>query len=219
MCRSPQVVGFDEADDRSGRPIWVARASDVPGQRSDLEKLDHQTTPRQTVASTNANIMRYVMKQKFWSWGDDFAIRDEGGREIFKVDGRAFSWGDKLSFQDTNGGELAFIRQKLLSWGPTYEIEVHGRLAAVVKKELFTFFRCKFSVDVPGPDDLEAQGDFLDHEYAFERQGRAVAQISKRWFNWTDTYGVDIAEAEDDVLILASAVVIDMVCHQESKRH
>jgi hypothetical protein len=29
---------------------------------------------------------------------------------------------------------------------------------------------------------------------------------------------VDIASGEDDVLILASAVVIDMVCHQESKR-
>ncbi len=163
--------------------------------------------------------MRYLLKQKFWSWGDDFAIRDEQGRDVFFVDGRAFSWGDKLSFQDTQKNELAFIRQKLLAWGPTYEIEVHGRLVAVVKKKLFTLLRCKFTVDVPGPDDLEAQGSFLDHEYSFERQGREVAQVSKRWFSWTDTYGVDIAEGEDDVLILATAVVIDMVCHQESKSH
>jgi uncharacterized protein YxjI len=162
--------------------------------------------------------MRYVMKQKFWSWGDDFVIRDEQGRDAFHVDGRAFSWGDKLSFQDTSGNELAFIRQKLLAWGPTYEIEVHGRLVAVVKKKFFTLLRCKFTVDVPGPDDLEAQGNFFDHEYALERQGREVAQVSKRWFSWTDTYGVDIAAGEDDVLILATAVVIDMVCHQESKK-
>ena len=163
--------------------------------------------------------MRYVMKQKFWSWGDDFVIRDENGGDAFRVDGRAFSWGDKLSFQDPAGNELAFIRQKLLAWGPTYEIEVHGRLVAVVKKKLFTLLRCKFTVDVPGPDDLEAQGNFLDHEYAFEREGLEVAQVSKRWFSWTDTYGVDIAAGEDDVLILATAVVIDMVCHQESKKH
>jgi len=65
---------------------------------------------------------------------------------------------------------------------------------------------------------LEAQGDFLDHEYTFERHGEEVAAVSKRWFSWTDTYGVDIAKGDDDVLILASAVVIDMVCHQESKR-
>ena len=162
--------------------------------------------------------MRYVLKQKFWSWGDDFTIKNAAGEDVFLVDGQAFSWGDKLSFQDMGGNELAFIRQKLLSWGPTYEIEVHGRLVAIVKKQLFTLFRCKFTVDVPGPDDLEASGDFLDHEYTFERQGRAVAHVSKRWFTWTDTYGVDIADGEDDVLILASAVVIDMVCHQESKR-
>ena len=161
--------------------------------------------------------MRYVMKQKFWSWGDDFVIRDERGEDKYLVDGRAFSWGDKLSFQDMAGNELAFIRQKLLSWGPTYEIESQGRLLAVVKKHLFTLLRCKFTVDVPGPDDLEAQGNFLDHEYAFERGGEVVAHVSKRWFKWTDTYGIEIAGA-DDVLILASAVVIDMICHQESKR-
>lgn len=163
--------------------------------------------------------MRYVMKQKFWSWGDDFAIRDEQDRDAFHVDGRAFSWGDKLSFQDPQRNELAFIRQKLLAWGPTYEIEVHGRLVAVVKKKFFTLLRCKFTVDVPGPDDLEAQGSFLDHEYTFERRGCEVAQVSKRWFSWTDTYGLDINAGEDDVLILATAVVIDMVCHQESKKH
>jgi uncharacterized protein YxjI len=163
--------------------------------------------------------MRYVLKQKFWSWGDDFRIQDADGKDVFFVDGRAFSWGDKLSFQDMEKNELAFIRQKLLAWGPTYEIEVHGRLVAVVKKKLFTLLRCKFAVDVPGPDDLEAQGSFLDHEYAFERQGREVAQVSKRWFSWTDTYGVDIVGGEDDVLILATAVVIDMVCHQEGKRN
>lgn len=163
--------------------------------------------------------MRYVLKQKFWSWGDDFTIKGPNGQDVFFVDGKAFSWGDKLSFHDMIGKELAFIRQKLLSWGPTYEIEVHDRLVAVVKKHLFTLFRCKFTVDVPGPGDLEAQGSFMDMEYTFQRGGRPVAEVSKRWFSWTDTYGVDIAAGEDDVLILASTVVIDMVCHADDKRH
>jgi uncharacterized protein YxjI len=34
-----------------------------------------------------------------------------------------------------------------------------------------------------------------------------------RWFSFSDTYGIDVAPGEDDVLILASAVVIDQVCH------
>jgi len=162
--------------------------------------------------------MRYVMKQKLFSWGDDFRIQDDQGQDVFFVDGRAFSIGDKLSFQDMEGNELAFISQRLLAWGPTYEIYRAGQLFATVKKSLFTFFRCKFTVDVPGPDDLEAQGDFLDHEYTFTRGDRVVATVSKKWFSWTDTYGVDIAEGEDDILILASTVVIDMVCHGDDKR-
>lgn len=162
--------------------------------------------------------MRYVMKQKLFSWGDDFLIKDENGRDAFFVDGKAFSLGNQLSFQDMAGNELAFIKQKLLAWGPTYEIYREGQLYAVVQKELFTFFKCRFTVDVPGPDDLEAEGDFMDHEYTFTRNGLDVAEVSKQWFSWTDTYGVDIAAGEDEVLIIASTVVIDMACHDEHKR-
>ena len=161
--------------------------------------------------------MRYLMKQQIFAFGEDFTIQDDTGRDAFHVDGRAFSLGDKLSFQDTAGQELAFIQQKLLSWGPTYEITRDGHLVATVKKKHFTLFRCKFSVDVPGPDDLEAEGSFLEYDYQFTRAGRPVAQVSKTFFALRDTYGIDIAEGEDDILLLASAVVIDMVCHDGDK--
>ena len=44
-----------------------------------------------------------------------------------------------------------------------------------------------------------------------------MADVSKQWFSLTDTYGVEIADGEDDVLILASTVVIDMVCHGDHR--
>src|SRR5690349_18021167 len=40
--------------------------------------------------------MRYVMKQKLLSWGDDFYIKDENERNAYFVDGKAFSIGDQL---------------------------------------------------------------------------------------------------------------------------
>ena len=155
------------------------------------------------------------MRERILSWGDDFTIKDADGRDAYYVDGKVFSFGDKLSLQDMKGNELARIDQKLLSFGPQYEIIRDGRTVATVKKHLFTFFRHKFTVDVPGPDDLEAAGDFMDHEYTFERHGREVARVSKRWFRLSDTYGVDIADGEDDVLILATTVVIDQCCHDQ----
>jgi uncharacterized protein YxjI len=159
--------------------------------------------------------MRYVMQQKFISWGDDFTIKDEAGTDVYFVDGKAISFGDQLSFQDMSGNELAHIRQKVLSWGPTYEIYRNGELAAVVKKSLFRFLRAHFTVDEPGPDDLEAEGDFLDHEYVFLRGDKTAATVSKKFFTWRDTYGIDVADDEDPVLILASSVVVDMANHPD----
>ncbi|MCW2957046.1 MAG: hypothetical protein JWO69_1915 [Thermoleophilia bacterium] len=162
--------------------------------------------------------MRYVMRQKIISWGDDFTIKDADGRDAYRVDGKVLSFGDKLRFLDAqSGAEVARIDQRLLSFGPTYEITRGGQHVATVKKKLFTLFRAKFTVDVPGPDDLEATGSFLDHEYTFARAGRTVASVSKRYFSFTDTYGLDIAPGEDDVLILASAVVIDLCIHDDKK--
>jgi uncharacterized protein YxjI len=164
--------------------------------------------------------MRYILKQKLFSLGDDFHIKDDTGHDVYFVDGRAFSIGDKLSFQDLEGHELAFIKQRLLSWGKTYEIVRDGAVAAVVKKHFFALIHHRFTVDVPGPDDLEAEGNFTDHEYTFRRGDRLVATVSKRWFSWTDTYGVDVAAGEDPVLILASAVVVDQACHpDDDERH
>ena len=93
-----------------------------------------------------------------------------------------------------------------------------GETVAVVKKHLFTPFRARFTVDVPGPDDLEAKGDFLDHEYVFERGERVVARVSKKWFRLADTYAIDIDEGQDDVLVLAAAVVIDLVSHPDQEK-
>jgi len=38
-----------------------------------------------------------------------------------------------------------------------------------------------------------------------------------KWFSLSDTYGIDIADGEDPVLVLALAVVIDMVCHPDTE--
>ena len=163
--------------------------------------------------------MRYVMKEKLFDFGDDFVIRDENGREAFYVDGRVLAIGDKLVFKDAERRELARIEKKLLSWGTTYEVYRDGRHAATVKKSLFSFLHCTFTVDVPGPGDLEARGDFLDHEYTFTRGDEVVARVSKKWFSWRETYGIDIQEGEDEVLLLACAVVIERSCHDEEEGH
>src|SRR4029079_18456455 len=71
---------------------------------------------------------RFMMKQRWFSFGDDYKVLDAAGDEVFRIDGKVFCIGDQLSVQDMGGKELAYIDQKLLSWGPTYEIWRSGRL-------------------------------------------------------------------------------------------
>ena len=160
--------------------------------------------------------MNYRIKEKFWSFGDSFQITDEHERPCFVVKGKAFSWGDKLSFQDTQGRELAFIAQTLMSWRPRYRIEVDGAVFAEVVKE-FSWFRKSFTLDVPGPNDYVITGSFWAREFTFERSGRVVATVSKKLWSWTDSYGVQIEEGEDDMAILCACIVIDQVLEDERK--
>lgn len=159
--------------------------------------------------------MRYVIREKFWSWGDDFHIYNEQRAPVYFVDGAAFSWGDNLSFQDMDGNELAHIRQKMISWKPRYQIFRDGELFAEVIKE-FSWLNKTFTLDVPGPNDYEIEGKFWRHDYEFRRHDRAVAVVSKPFWSWSDTYGVETTDGEDDISILCAAIVIDQVLHDEN---
>lgn len=161
--------------------------------------------------------MRFVINQNWWSWGDDFFIKNESGQDIYYVDGKAFSFGDSLVLKDLNGTKLIEIQQKMLSFGASYLIYQDGEKVAEVSKHLFTMFRHKFSVDLEGTaNDLTAEGDFLDREYIFLRNGEVVGRVSKQFFSFTDTYGVEV-EPENALIVLASAIVVDLVCHNKKE--
>ena len=156
--------------------------------------------------------MIYRIKEKFWSWGDEFTITDRNGAGCYTVHGAAFSWGDKLSFRDMQGNELAFISQKMMTLMPRYQILIGGQLFAEVIKE-FSWLKQRFTLDVPGPNDYTIEGSFWQHDFSFSRKGRVVASVSKEYWGWTDSYGVDISDGENDVPILCACIVIDQVLH------
>jgi uncharacterized protein YxjI len=162
-------------------------------------------------------IMRFLLRHKAWSIADAYIIKDSSGEPAFQIIGKWFSWGDKLSFRNMQGRELAVIDQKMISLFPKYELKINGNSFARIEKE-FSWFNKKFTLDVPGPNDYVITGNFWASEYTFIRRGMEVASVSKRFFSIRETYGIDIIEGEDIVSILATAVVIDLVCHDAKGR-
>ena len=160
----------------------------------------------------------YVIREKFFSVGDDFDVLDEHGTKLFHVDGKVLSVRDKVVIEDMSGAEVASVHRHLVAMRPTYGITIGGEKAAEVRKKLFTPFREKFSIDVPGPDDLEMKGDLMDHEYVIERGGDEVAQVSKRWLTIRDTYAVQVGPDVDPLLILCSVLALDLALARDEKR-
>jgi len=158
--------------------------------------------------------MKYAIKQKIFSFGDNFTIRDEYDNDCFIVKGKVFSFGDKLRIYDMDGRELVYIEQKLFKFLPEYNIYYSGQLFATVKRE-FTFFKPKFRISSPIAE-YQAEGNVWGMNFNILRDGRQVAEVSKRWFAWSDTYGVDITDEEDPVFILALVIVIDQVIHDNN---
>lgn len=161
--------------------------------------------------------MRYKMRQKMFAFGEDFTIENESGDPAFEVDGKVMTLRETFELKDLQGNVVATIRGKLMSIRAKMDILRNDEVIATVTKALFTPFREKFGVEIPGGDDLDIHGSIFDHEYTIERDGTAVAQVSKRWFTLTDTYGIDIAAGEDDALLLAIAVAVDEMAHDKDE--
>jgi uncharacterized protein YxjI len=160
----------------------------------------------------------YVIRERFFSIGDDFDVLDEHGNKLLHVDGKVFSVRNKVVIEDLSGAEVASVHRHLVALRPTYEIQIGGEKAAEVRKKLFTPFREKFTIDVPGPDDLEMKGDLLDHEYTIELGGAEVAAVSKRWLTIRDTYAVQIAADQEPLLIIGAVLALDLALAREEDK-
>jgi len=161
--------------------------------------------------------MRYVIREKFFRLTEDSVVHDEYGAPIYQVKGKIFSLHHTLVLMDLAGKELATVNKQIISMTPKFHITRHGEEVATVRKKLISPFVDRFTVDIPGPDDLHVTGSIFEHNFTIERNGSLVATISKRWVALTDTYGVDTAEGEDDILILAVVLAIDLTEDAEKR--
>ncbi|MDE1548619.1 LURP-one-related/scramblase family protein [Jeotgalibaca caeni] len=151
--------------------------------------------------------MKYYIKQKVFSWRDQFTVKDEAGNDVYFIEGELLSWGKKLYVRDRSGNEVLYIQQNIWNWMPNYTLFMHGQEVATVKKEL-TFLRPRYSILGP---DWEVSGNVWEHDYEILEDGDLVASINKEWFTWGDSYQLDIADDSNTLLALGVIITIDCV--------
>jgi len=160
--------------------------------------------------------MRFVMKERIFSLRESYYIRDEQGQNLLEVTGRLLSIRDKLVLHDPHGNEAATITKQLIALRPTYTIARPGLPDAKVKKDFINILREGFTIDMEGDlPDLRIQGNIFEHNYSILREGTIIAEISKKWISLRDSYVVDVSDGEDAVLLLAAAITVDRITHEE----
>jgi uncharacterized protein YxjI len=162
-------------------------------------------------APTGVN--RYIMRQKVFAIGQDFNINNAAGQPVFKIDGKARLVKESLKFRDMKGNLLYQLDEKVLRIRESFDIQKpDGSLAAKVHNAIVDPMRERFTIEIPGKENMVTMGKVIWAQYDIMRGNRPVGKISKA-FSWIgrDQYVVDVLQGEDDCLILAITVVIDMM--------
>lgn len=184
---------------RDGQNAVIASIPEAPSSEVDMGLFRKEGAEPQG--------RRFQMCEKLFSIGEDYWIEDEDGRQAFKVNGKALRLRDTWSLEDPSGRTVATIREKKLTLRDKITIELDGR-EAVVKRALIGIGD-RFHVEVEHGEDLKVKGDVADHEYEIERDGKEIAEVSKKWFRLRETYGVEVRDELDAVLVLAVTVAVD----------
>jgi uncharacterized protein YxjI len=157
---------------------------------------------------------RFMLRQIILAIGHDMWVMDERGEKIFLIDNKTVAIRKTYIMYDMQHNEVLKIQHQPLHLHKTITIEHQGREVAQVQKAWLTILRDKWNIQVPGGEDLVAQGDLLDHEYSITRGGQSVAHISKQWFTIRETYGVEVFDETQSALMIALTVAIDEMMHE-----
>lgn len=158
--------------------------------------------------------MKLYIKQKLFTFKDRFNIKDENQVDILQVEGKVFSFGKQLSIQTMDLQQVAYVKQKVLNFLPTFEITVNDEVH--VLKKLFTFFKPAYALPSL---NIRIEGNFTAHQYAILRDNLVIANISKAFFSFADSYEVDILEDKDMNIVIAIVIAIDAVLSMERSSH
>ncbi|GAA3488496.1 MULTISPECIES: LURP-one-related/scramblase family protein [Streptomyces] len=160
--------------------------------------------------------MKFLVRDKLFSIGDDYWIEDENGRHAFLVDGKALRLRDTLEIKDPSGRVLITLREKMLSLRDAMTLERDGEPLATVRKKRLSLIRNHYRVTLNEGTELDVSGRVLDREFAVEYDGELLAHISRKWFRVRDTYAVNVVREDADApLLIAVAVCVIRMAEKE----
>jgi uncharacterized protein YxjI len=153
--------------------------------------------------------MRYQVREKLFRLGEDNDILNDAGQPVLKVDGKVLSIHGLMLVNDLTGAEVARVSRKLVALRATYEIALTSGVTAELHQRFTGPFHPKWNFSVSGGEEMEMGGNFTGHDFTLTANGQPVATVSKQWISLADSYGVDVADGQNDLLILCGVLALE----------
>lgn len=148
--------------------------------------------------------MKLYIKQKVFTLGERFYVKDEFGTDQYYVEGSFFRYPKQFKIYNMKNELVSQIDRQMMKLLPHYNIQT-SRKSLTIKQNL-TFLKMSFSIL---NSDWKLQGDYFGHNYSIISGNKPLMHLSKHWFTWGDSYELNIIDPDDAILCLSIAVVVD----------
>jgi uncharacterized protein YxjI len=143
--------------------------------------------------------------------GDDYTIDVDSGGRLFDVDGRLLQIRESLTIKDTTGAEVFHIQGTLLGVKNVLALSRARVAVATIRKQKSESGPELYVVELPGSERVEVIGSPADRAYSLSYRGHIVATVSHAWMPIGSGYRVQIAPEQDDGVVLAVTVCLDVM--------
>ncbi|MGT2772447.1 LURP-one-related/scramblase family protein [Streptococcus marimammalium] len=149
----------------------------------------------------------FQIKQKMWSLGGKFFIKDIENNSHYEVRGSFLEIPKRYTIFDMNGNIISHITKRLWSFLPKFDVELSDGRHFIIIKE-WSFFKPKYRIENLG---MVVKGDFWSMNFSLYLHGKLVAIISEKWFKLTSTYNVKVFDENYSDLVISLVIAIDRV--------
>lgn len=149
-----------------------------------------------------------ILKRKLFTLNNAYTVKDENENIVFTARGRFLSPGRHVRIYDTDGNEMAYIRKRLFGFPAEFHVYQAGQLVSKIKRKL-VFDRHLLLIYSQLFNGI-AEGKFWEKKFTIYDGPDPIA-VTRKMLSFGHTYKVQMGAGWNPALIIAHAIVIDMV--------
>ena len=159
-------------------------------------------------------LARYRLPQNAAAIAGSVPVKNDRGELGFEIDRGARATDDVVRVLDAREPATCLIWGHALRSTESIEIvDAKGTPLASIARVEVSPVRDRFLVHQDALTTWTIDGNVAKYEYQMQGQTEEIGEVSRRWFRARDSYGVQVAAGQPDLLVVTVAICLDLIMH------